>query len=290
MHTLSPIEIDPKNFLFKHFALQALPSVVIKIQDILQSGEETSLKEISSLIMKDAALTTQMLKIVNSAYYSLPMEIDKVKVAVAYLGLNEIHRIILSISVMNALAGKDKEAFNEIWFHSLYTALCARELIRKYEPLLNPTEIWTSALLHDIGKLVYLKFFPEHYKMLRQYAEKNGCLFNEAEKELSLPASSYLGSLLCDRWRLPQRIKDSCSYHTLQDLKSFSETKLEDNPLKRFVLLSNLFAIITTDSLHQKKREEIIIAIKEVLSINETNFLMLLNDMSAFKDKVEALM
>ena len=64
------------------------------------------------------------------------------------------------------------KAFDEIWFHSLNTALCARELTLKYEPLLNAGEVWTSALLHDIGKLVYLKFFPEHYEVLRQFCSR----------------------------------------------------------------------------------------------------------------------
>ena len=288
MKDLSPINIDPKTFLYKHYTLPALPAVLTKIQENLYSREVNSDK-ISDLIMKDAALTTQMLKIVNSAFYSLPMEIDKVKVAVAYLGINEIHHIVLSFYVINALVSKDQKAFNEIWFHSLYTALCARELTRIYEPLLNTTEIWTSALLHDIGKLVYLKFFPEHYKMLRQYDEKNGCFISEAEEELSYPASSYLGSLLCDRWRLPHRIKDSCLHHTSQDLKHYSVGKSEADSFISIIILSNLIATVTTNILKQEKVEEINDALKDVLGLNEADLLMLLNKMSKFKDEAAIL-
>ena len=288
MHTLSPIEIDPKTFLYKHCALPALPIVLTKIQENLYS-EEVNLDKISDLIMKDAALTTQMLKIVNSAYYNLPIEIDKVKMAVAYLGINEIHRIVLSVSVMNGLASSEVAEFKEIWLHSLYTAFCARKLAQNYEPLLNPNEIWTSALLHDIGKLVYLKFFPDHYIELKRYAGEKGCLFSEAEKEFSLPASSYLGSLLCDRWRLPHRIKDSCLHHTLQDLKPYSVGKSEADSFIRIIILSNLIAIVTTNKLKQEKYEEINDAVKDALGLKEADLLMLLNEVSKFKDEAATL-
>ncbi len=288
MNNLTPINIDPKIFLYKHFTLPALPAILAKIQENLYA-EEVNLTKISDLIMKDVSLSAHVLKIVNSAYYSLPIEIDKVKAAVAYLGINEIHLIVLSISVINALASKDKEAFNDVWFHSLYTAFCARELTRKFEPLLNATEIWTSALMHDIGKLVYLRFFPEHYKNLRQYAENNGCLFSEAEEELSYPASSYLGSLLCDRWRLPDRIKNSCLHHTLQDLKPYSVGKSESDSSIRIIILSNLLAIITTNNLKQEKYEEISDTLKEAYELNDADLLMLFNEMSKFKDEAAIL-
>ncbi len=289
MKKLPPINIDPQTFLYKHCTLPALPAVLTKIQENLYS-EDVDLDKISDLIMKDAALTTQMLKIVNSAYYSLPMEINKIKVAVAYLGINEIHHIVLSFSVINTLVSKDQKAFNEIWFHSLYTAICARELTRLYEPLLDTAEVWTSALLHDIGKLVYLKFFPEHYILLRQYAEKNGCLFSKAEKELSYPTSSYLGSLLCNRWGLPHRIKDSCLHHTLEDLKPYSAGKSEADSFIRIIILSNLIATVTTNRLKQEKVEEINDALKDALALNEADLLILLNEVSKLKDEATILL
>jgi HD-like signal output (HDOD) protein len=289
MKKLPPININPKTFLYKHCTLPALPAVLTKIQENLFS-EEVNLDKISDLIMKDAALTSQILKIVNSAYYSLPMEIDKVKVAVAYLGINEIHHIVLSFSVINVLVSNDQKVFNEIWFHSLYTAICARELTRKYEPLLNTAEVWTSALLHDIGKLVYLRFFPEHYKMLSKYAEKNGCFISEAEKELSFPTSSYLGSLLCNRWGLPHKIKDSCLFHTLQDLKPDSAGNSEADSFIRIIILSNLIATVTTNRLRQEKVDETKEAVKDALGLNEADLLILLNAVSKFKNEATTLL
>ncbi len=281
---LPPIIIDPKFFLYEHCSLPALPSILTEIQSLMNCGE-VNFSEITELVLKDTALTAQVLKIANSAYYSLPVEVSRVKVAVAYLGINEIHRIVLSISIKNGLAGVEKELFNEVWSHSLHAALCAKNLANRYEPLLDTGEVWTVGLLHDIGKLVYIKFFPKHYKAISNLAEMKGCLFSEAEAEYSLPSSAYLGSLLCDRWRLPQRIKDSCMYHSLRDIHRLSENNNLENPYIRIGILSNLFSNLTMNVLNPDKQEEIEQVIGEILSLDKTNLQLLLCEQLELKDE-----
>ena len=284
LNMLPPINIDPKTFLYKHCSLPALPTILIKIQKLINSGEG-DFTEITELIQKDTALTAQVTKIVNSAYYSLPFEVTKVKMALSYLGINEIHRIVLNISIMNGLADGEEDLFNQVWSHSLHTALCAKNLALKYEPFLDPGEVWTLGLLHDIGKLVYLKFFPDHYKAISKLAEMNGCLFSEAEAEYSLPSSAYLGGLLCDRWRLPQRIKDVCLYHSLHDIDSLSESQNSAKPFIRIVILSNLFSILTMNVMNPKKQEEIKQVIADMLSLDKTSLLLLLGELLELKDE-----
>ena len=165
--TLEPFTIDPKTFLIKHCSLPALPEILNQIQEIMYS-KDVSVDKLAKLISKDAALVAQILKIVNSAYYSLSIDISEVRHAVAYLGMNEIHRIVLSLSVINTFSIEEKSDFDAIWFHSLLTALGTKYIAQKYEPKINVNELWSAALLHDIGKFIYLKFFPDHYKMLRK--------------------------------------------------------------------------------------------------------------------------
>ena len=101
MTALDPIEFDPKTFFRKHFALPALPEVVSKIQGLIQS-DNASMKQVAELVSGEPALVAQVLKVVNSAYYGLPMEIKDVKSAIVFLGLNEIYRMVLSVSVVNS--------------------------------------------------------------------------------------------------------------------------------------------------------------------------------------------
>ncbi len=287
MSQLKPIVIDPKKFLYKHCALPALPEVLTKFQEIMNSPG-VGVKEIAEIVNKDPALVAQILKIINSAYYSLPVEFSDVKLAVAYLGINEVYKIILSISVINSLSTNQKEEFNHIWFHSLLTAFCAKYFAQKYEPLLDKNELWTIAILHDIGKLVYLKFFPKHYMKLKNYCQKNGCLFCEAEIDLSFPSSSYLGTLLCGRWRVPDKIKRSCSSHSLYDLKKINEENLNAS-YEAMVTIGNLVAELSTDELKQEKKNEIIEEIIKTININESDFLLIMGDVIQLKEEASKL-
>ena len=90
----------------------------------------------ADIIKKDPGVVAEVLKIVNSAYYGLSTEIGNVSHAVAYMGINEVYRIVLSIAVFKNLDCDDIEAFNQVWFHSFLTALSAKFLAEKFEPLL----------------------------------------------------------------------------------------------------------------------------------------------------------
>ena len=165
---LKPIEIDPKTFLREHCSLPALPEAVIRIQEMMQN-EGADSASIAEIISGDPALVAQVLAVVNSAYYSLPKSISNVKYAVAYLGLGVIQRIVISVGVVNAMGITEKKELSDYWYHSFFTALTTKYLAKKFYSYLDPEELWTASILHDIGKLIYIKFFPEHYKELRRY-------------------------------------------------------------------------------------------------------------------------
>lgn len=285
MTQLEPFEIDPKTFLYQHCSLPPLSSVVTEVRDIIQK-DDVSIAQVANIISGDPALVAEVLKVVNSAYYSFSAEIFDVKRAIAYLGINEVYRIVLFISVFNSFAVEEKNMFNNIWFHAVYSALCTKYIVRKFKPLLPIDEVWTAAILHDIGKLVYLKFFPEHYKALCQFCKENGCLFGEAEDHFSFPPTPYLGALLCDRWRLPIKVKKACASHRLKNLQ-VDETGKSSGSFTRMICLGNLTAILTTDNLNKENKEEIANAIMKALDLSKPDFLMLMGTVIDLKVEAE---
>jgi HD-like signal output (HDOD) protein len=251
-------------------------------------SDDTGARKVAKFLSVDASLVAQILKVVNSPYFSIPKEIKDVHIAVAYLGLNEIYRIATTLSVVNNLRGRDKEAFSEIWFHSVLTAMTARHLAKKFEPKININELWAATILHDIGKFVYLKFFPEHYKALQKYKIDMGCLFSEAEIHFAFPTSSYLGTLLCDRWRLPKIVKKVCETHTLTDLINKKEQIVED-PFIRMVTIANLITILITEKLNDELKNKITNEIIMDLKMKLTEFPILAADILVLKEDAEKI-
>jgi HD-like signal output (HDOD) protein len=267
---IGPIKIDPKTFLREHCTLPALPEVLFRMQGILD-GDHIDIDQVADLMRGDPALVGQILKMVNSAYYGLPREVADVKYAIGFLGLNEIHRIMLSFTIADAFVTEHKEELKGLWFHSFHTALCADYVGKKNKALKYPMDCWSAALLHDVGKLVYLKFFPDHFIALREYTLKNGCLFSTAEVELGLPTSAYLGTLLCDHWRLPLIVRDSCESHTLETLYETLQGSSQPQ-IAGLVSVCNLLSTLTTAVLASPIKEEIANATMEALNYDQTKF------------------
>ena len=277
---LKPIEIDPKTFLREHCSLPALPEVVIRIQEMMQN-EGADSASVAEIISGDPALVAQVLAVVNSAYYSLPKSISNVKYAVAYLGLGVIQRIVISVGVVNAMGITEKKELSDYWFHSFFTALTTKYLAKKFYSYLDPEELWTASILHDIGKLIYIKFFPEHYKELKRYCEQNGCLFSEAEDHFKLPSSSYLGTLLSHHWRLPNKVEEACRYHNLSHMSE------QGSDFQIIIALGNLLATLAIGGLNESCKNRIKVAVENILELTPDNFISLMADVYGLELETE---
>lgn len=272
MTILDPIVINPDTFLKQQCSLPSLPDVVTGIQSLIGSGEAT-VENISGMIITDPGLTAEILKIVNSAYYGFRREISDIKFAVAYIGFNEIYNIVLSLSVVEALDVKDTKELDYFWTHSLYCARCAGLLAKKFQPLLNPSDLWLGAILHDIGKLVYFKFFPDHYRRIVKISESSGRLYSEVEKDHDIPSSSYLGQLLCDRWHLPEMIRDACGYHSLGDVES-----VMGDDYKKIICGANLVSVLVMATLIESEKQKLLKALMQLLGCSKEGFLTLMGE------------
>lgn len=272
---------DPQSFFTEHFSLPPLPAVVERLISALQSGD-TNATEVGELLASDPGLMAQIMKIVNSAYYGLPRPIRDVRHAVAYLGLAEVHRVALTVSVMDKLVPEDTEAFEQFWYHSFHTALCAKYIASRYETDCSVEELHVSALLHDVGKLIYLKYFPEAYGRLNAYATEHDVSLSRAEAVLEMPTHSEFGATLCERWRLPNSVRQACLRHELEDLV---EGKLNDE--LRVVCMANLLSSLSTVELGDQRKTDIRDAAMSALDCSEDEFLLLMGELYEKRAEVQ---
>lgn len=288
MNQLSPPEIEPGTFLRQHCTLPALPSLVGRIQEVIR-GDDADIQEVIGLISGDPALVAQIFKVVNSGYFGLPREITKIQFAIAFLGLNEVYRMVLSLSVINAMSISDRGALQSFWFHSYYTALCVKCLAKRHDPNLPFEELWSAAILHDVGKLVYLKFFPDHYQELIRCCTQEGILFSQAEQQRGWPASAFLGGLLCDHWRLPGQIKEAALCHTLDALPDVDPATAR-GAFQRMICLGNLVAVLSADQLNESVKRDVATAVTTSLGCDESTFLTLMGEIYELRLEVDSFM
>ena len=271
---LAPSDVNA-DALRDHFSLPVLPEVLAKVQEAMRS-DYVSIRSVANHLSLDASLVAEVLKIVNSAYYGLPRDIREVEVAIAYLGLREINHLVLSSSVLDHLVSEENEAFEALKFHSILTALWSKHLARRFAPYLRLGELWAAGILHDLGKFVYLKFYPDHFKALRQHSEENGSLFSESEEALACYPSAAFGTMICDHWHLPRTVYDVCAAHTLRDLQEQQQGNGTLSEFTRIVTVGHLLATLSNDTLSEEKKDEIAEAVKAELNLSGHEFVLLM--------------
>jgi HD-like signal output (HDOD) protein len=280
MEKPKPLECDLSEFLNEHLALPPLPECVMKLQEVIREPS-VSIETVCRILVKEPALTANVLRTVNSAYYGFRREVDDIKFATAYLGIHEIYNMALAFSVVKTLGITDAAELDRFWNHSVLTAICAKHLARRFEPLLSPDQIWLGGLLHDIGKLAYLVVFPDHYREIQLHRQENGCLFSQSERHFSYPSSSDIGAFLCDRWRLPVIIRDACEGHRLEDLNRPTEGSRGD--FRRIVCAANLMAVLVGDGMNNEVKQSIFDALQTRFNLDEREFLKLMGEVYDLK-------
>jgi HD-like signal output (HDOD) protein len=279
--TLTQIDLDPETLLERQFTLPALPELAVKLLRTL-SNDLTTAGEVARLIGADPGLAAEVLKVVNSAYYGLALEVRDIKTAVAYLGLAQIHRVVMVSSVVQALAPAEARDRQSFWFHSFYTALVAKRIAGHFDDAPEQEELYAAGLLHDVGKLVYVKLFPEHFREITTRATSQGQFMCDAERELGQPSHLTLGVLLCDHWRLPASIRHACEAHELGQLRDGACV----HPVQRIIAVANLLVHLNNSELNRSVNEEISIQVKETLQCSEEDFLLLMGEVYDLEQEV----
>lgn len=186
-----------------------MPAFPVSVQRIiaLTADLQCSPKELVQVIEHDPVMTMKILKLLNSAYYSLPRKITSIKRSVVYIGINTIKNMALSIATIGMLPTKDTGGLNTRKFlkHSLATASVAKLLNNKFNHIeFEGSDCFVAGLLHDIGKVVYAQFDPARYTEVQKVSKENGISLFQAEHELIGADHAVIGSMMGAKWQFPE--------------------------------------------------------------------------------------
>ncbi len=193
--------------------LPVLPQVTLRLSERMQSPTAT-LAEIASLIQTDAGLSSKILKLANSSYYSIPGGVSDISKALQYLGFTTIAQMILTSSVLQSFKAIGLHSFSleEFWKHSFAVGLLSEIASRSLQ--LECAKIaFIGGLLHDIGKLILLEIAPDHLGEILHHAQEFKLSFVHAEQALNKTHHTRLGVYLVEHWNLPKAISPFIEHH-----------------------------------------------------------------------------
>ena len=194
--------------------IATLPEVTVKIIQIVENPKSTA-RDLHDVIRVDPALSSRLLKVVNSAFYGLPGQIASMDRAIVLLGLSAVKNIAIASSMTHLFnGGRTIEGFSglELWRHSVAVAVTAR-LLTTAQGRPSVEESFLAGLIHDLGLLIERQVYPKEMAQIisRQKAQAED--FATLEQEIIGADHAAFGMALATKWRFPRPLCTSIGYH-----------------------------------------------------------------------------
>jgi putative nucleotidyltransferase with HDIG domain len=216
--------------------LPPAPRVLPRLLAVLNKPDvDTS--EVVDLITFDPALTAQVLKYCNSAFFASAVPATDIQEAVTRLGFNQIYRLVAAFSGVKALFPAQKGygfGAGELWKHCVAAAVAAQQIAEDLDE--DPNVAFTAALLHDIGKIILAEALEHIYAKLVEETESNQYSLLETEKKLLGAQHAEIGGRLLALWKFPANLVAGVWFHHQPS------GALTHERLAAFVYLGNMIA------------------------------------------------
>ncbi|WP_286822330.1 HDOD domain-containing protein [Desulfobacter sp. UBA2225] len=207
--------------------LKPIPAVVTSLLEIIDDPN-ASMNEITKIIQYDPAITADLLRTANSAYFGLKHPAETIQEAAMMLGTDHVvDLVMLKVSAQVAKGTQKGYDLHEgaLWKYSVSSALIAKQVAVQLD-LPNKNSIFTAALLKDIGKTVLDKFIQDAFEKISNLVINENFSFMEAEKQIIGVDHAELGAMIAKMWKFSPRMVGIIRNHHLS-----SETMVRDKDL-----------------------------------------------------------
>jgi HD-like signal output (HDOD) protein len=220
-----------------------MPSLSTTVTKALETcnNPQSSANDLNRVIGLDPVLAGQVLRLTNSAYYSIGHPVSSLTRAIIMLGINTVKNLVLSFAILEQL--RNKQSFRALsaekfWAHSLSVGVIAKCLaLHRGVSLSDQEEFFVCGLLHDLGKIPLNCQFPDEYFQTLDLAKRSRSPLAHAESVVFGIDHGAIGGLIAKKWRLSPAFIEALGCHHQPD------QSLPENQLLVFIVaLADIFS------------------------------------------------
>lgn len=183
--------------------LPACPSTLVKLS-LLMADEHCSTDQLAALIETDMALSSAVVRTVNSALFGLLKRVETVHEGIRYLGMAQVAGLTYEIGLRGAFP--PSPLLQTIWDRAGVRGLAMGRIARQLD--VDPWQAHTAGLFAESGRAVLYAYDRQRYTSLDTDASDEALLC-AAEIEAFGVSHSALGAALCQSWGLSREVSDS---------------------------------------------------------------------------------
>ena len=205
--------IAPALVLSRVKELPALSATALRLAELARD-DRSGAADFERVVRPDPALTANLLRVANSAYFGLRCRAESVRQAVTVLGVKRVSEVAAAVAlapvIPSRLPGYELEA-SAFWLHSVAVAVLAERLSLQLG-LRCPEQTFTAGLLHDIGKLAIGAFVADDAPSIL-IRTRGGLPFVAAEQAVLGVDHGQVGGLMAEAWSLPSAAAAAARWH-----------------------------------------------------------------------------
>jgi HD-like signal output (HDOD) protein len=194
--------------------LKPISDVAGKVLALLDDPD-CGVSDLSDIIRHEPALTANLLKLANSAYFGLPGKLNDAKQAIVYLGMSQVVDLVLLVSCSNSFSGSHEGyglKAGELWKSAVSGAIIANDLAQ-LKGLKQGSLIFTGSLLRDIGKVVLDQFINPAISKIMDRVTDQSITFAEAERQVLGFDHVQVGAMVAKNWNFPDALQCVIRYY-----------------------------------------------------------------------------
>ncbi len=193
--------------------LPSFPAIAARVIEMC-SDHSVSIRELGEVLSHDTAISTKMLRTINSSFYGLRHRVTTVERATAMLGISAVKMLALGFSLVPQLKGMNGEDFDPtiIWKRSLFASVGAHTIAREVK-FDHHEEAFIVGLLQDLGVIVMLQSLRgEYVKVIQDVIATHSKLITVERQQLHLDHAE-VGKALSEKWGLPEILVSCIGSH-----------------------------------------------------------------------------
>ncbi|MBF0506025.1 MAG: HDOD domain-containing protein [Nitrospirae bacterium] len=229
----------------------AMSNTIMIINRFTTSGD-ASISEFANIVLRDYALTSKVLKIVNSVNYAQFGEVSTISRAITLLGIENIKNLAITLMFFDHFRENSVTVDHiDSILRSLFSGILARK-IAAIVNVANMEEAYICSLFHNFGKVLVAFALPEKIVEIKRLSHEQG--ISEYDAAVSLLGGSYeeMGMAIARGWNFPEKIVRSM--HKLDGIEIGADDS-EIDKLNGIASFANEVADILSSGSEKKEME-----------------------------------
>jgi putative nucleotidyltransferase with HDIG domain len=195
--------------------VDALPHFSETILDLIRlTGDpRATVSQIAERIATDPALTADLLKLVNSAHYTLPRRVNNILQGVKIVGMKGLRNLLYTYGAQQILGQKYSE-MKTLWEHSYRTAYYAFMLARSFKPKADILDdVYVAGILHDLGQIIVAYLHPKAMEQVALFCKEKDIPPRILERFSFGLNHADIGALIARKWNFPEQHVHGIRHH-----------------------------------------------------------------------------